>query len=88
MSVLIAIAPKSLLIAGLTLGLLKLMTNRSAAERSWVAHIGLLALVIMAFAQSSCRAGTSKRRRFSNRLRQQKKQFTRPLLPRPMSLGQ
>src|SRR5947207_15481682 len=50
MSVLIAIALKSLLIAGLTLGLLRLMENRSAAERSWVAHIGLLALVIMAFA--------------------------------------
>jgi beta-lactamase regulating signal transducer with metallopeptidase domain len=50
MSVLIAIALKSLLLAGLTLGLLSLMKKRSAAERSWVAHIGLLALVIMAFA--------------------------------------
>ena len=50
MHVLIGIALKSLLIAGLTLGLLQLMRNRSAAERSWVAHIGLLALVIMAFA--------------------------------------
>lgn len=50
MSVLIAIALKSLLIAGVTLGLLALMKHRSAAERSWVAHIGLLALVIMAFA--------------------------------------
>ncbi len=50
MQVLIAIALKSLLIAGLTLGLLGLMKRRSAAERSWVAHIGLLALVIMAFA--------------------------------------
>jgi beta-lactamase regulating signal transducer with metallopeptidase domain len=50
MSVLIAIALKSLLVAGLTLGLLKLMQHRSAAERSWVAHIGLLALIIMAFA--------------------------------------
>lgn len=49
MSVLIAIALKSLLIAGLTLGLLALLKHRSAAERSWVAHIGLLALVIMAF---------------------------------------
>jgi len=48
MQVLIAIALKSLLIAGLTLGLLALMKHRSAAERSWVAHIGLLALVIMA----------------------------------------
>src|SRR5512144_2550360 len=50
MSVLIAIALKSLIIAGLTLGLLAVMKSRSAAERSWVAHIGLLALVIMAFA--------------------------------------
>ena len=50
MHVLIGIALKSLLIAGLTLGLLKLMRNRSAAERSWVAHIGLLALVITALA--------------------------------------
>ena len=50
MAVLIAIAFKSLLIAGLTLGLLALMKRRSAAERSWVAHIGLLALVIMALA--------------------------------------
>jgi bla regulator protein BlaR1 len=50
MQVLVAIALKSLLIAGLTLGLLALMKRRSAAERSWVAHIGLLALVIVAFA--------------------------------------
>jgi beta-lactamase regulating signal transducer with metallopeptidase domain len=50
MSVLIAIALKSLLIAGLTLALLRLMRQRSAAERSWVAHVGLLALVIMAVA--------------------------------------
>ncbi len=50
MHVLIEIVLKSLLIAGLTLGLIALMKHRSAAERSWVAHIGLLALVIMAFA--------------------------------------
>lgn len=50
MHILIGIALKSLLIAGLTLGLLQLLKGRSAAERSWVAHIGLLALVIMAFA--------------------------------------
>src|SRR6185369_1951124 len=50
MSVLIAIALKSLLIGGLTLGLLYLIRKRSAAERSWVAHVGLLALMIMAFA--------------------------------------
>ncbi len=50
MYVLIEIALKSVLIAGLTLGLIQLMKGRSAAERSWVAHIGLLALIIMAFA--------------------------------------
>ena len=50
MSVLIGIAFKSLLIAGLTLGLLRLLNQRSAAERSWVAHIGLFALVLMALA--------------------------------------
>ena len=50
MSVLIGIALKSLFIAGLTLGLLELLKARSSAERSWVAHIGLLALIIMAFA--------------------------------------
>src|SRR3982751_5544246 len=50
MHILIGIALKSLLIAGITLGLLQLMKRRSAAERSWVAHIGLLALVIMALA--------------------------------------
>jgi bla regulator protein blaR1 len=50
MTVLIGIALKSLLIAGLALGLLQLMKSRSAAERSWVAHIGLLALLIMALA--------------------------------------
>ena len=50
MHVLIEIALKSLLIAGLALGLLALLKRRSAAERSWVAHIGLLALLIVAFA--------------------------------------
>src|SRR6478672_7062813 len=50
MHVLIGIALKSLLIAGLTLGLLEVMKRRSAAERSWVAHIGLLALVLLALA--------------------------------------
>ncbi|MEO6225012.1 MAG: M56 family metallopeptidase [Sphingomicrobium sp.] len=50
MSVLLGIAFKSLLIAGLTLALLELMKRRSAAERSWVAHSGLFALVVMAVA--------------------------------------
>jgi beta-lactamase regulating signal transducer with metallopeptidase domain len=50
MTVLLGIAFKSLLIAGLTLGLLGLMKRRSAAERSWIAHAGLFALVLMAVA--------------------------------------
>ena len=55
MSVLIAIALKSLIVAGLALGLLQLMKHRSAAERSWVAHIGLLALIIVALAPLAVR---------------------------------
>jgi beta-lactamase regulating signal transducer with metallopeptidase domain len=50
MHVLIGIALKSLLVAGIALGLLELMKRRSAAERSWVAHAGLLALVVVAVA--------------------------------------
>src|SRR5207253_3641458 len=50
MYVLIGIALKSLLIAGVTLGVLQLMKRRSAAERSAIAHLGLLALIIMALA--------------------------------------
>jgi beta-lactamase regulating signal transducer with metallopeptidase domain len=50
MLVLLGIALKSLLIAGTTLALLALMKQRSAAERSWIAHIGLLALVLLALA--------------------------------------
>ena len=50
MTVLIAIALKSLIVAGATLGLLQLMKHRSSSERSWIAHIGLLALILLAFA--------------------------------------
>lgn len=50
MAVLLAIAVKSLLVAGGALLLLHLFRHRSAAERSWIAHIGLIALVLLAFA--------------------------------------
>ena len=50
MEVLVAIAFKSLVIAGATLGLLALFRRRSASERSWIAHIGLVALVMLALA--------------------------------------
>src|SRR6185503_5988332 len=50
MYILLGIALKSLLIAGVALGLLELMKRRSAAERSSIAHIGLLALVLLAVA--------------------------------------
>ena len=47
MDLVLAFVVKSLLIAGVTLGLLKILAHRSAAERSMVAHFGLLALLIM-----------------------------------------
>ena len=50
MLVLFAIALKSVIIAGATLGLLALMKQRSAAERSWIAHMGLVALILIAVA--------------------------------------
>ncbi|MFN7028836.1 MAG: M56 family metallopeptidase [Sphingopyxis sp.] len=46
-AMLIGIAWKSVLIAGLTLGLLRLARTRSAGERSLVAHVGLLALLVL-----------------------------------------
>jgi beta-lactamase regulating signal transducer with metallopeptidase domain len=47
MELLIPFALKSLLVAGVTLGLLQLLRSRSASERSMVAHFGLLALLIV-----------------------------------------
>ena len=46
----VALIVKSLLIAGGTLLLLRLMRNRSAADRSWIAHLGLAALVLLPIA--------------------------------------
>lgn len=46
-SLLIGLAWKSALIAGLTLVLLRLARTRSAGERSLVAHVGLLALLML-----------------------------------------
>jgi len=46
-SMLIGLAWKSALIAGLTLALLRLAKMRSAGERSLVAHVGLLALLVL-----------------------------------------
>ena len=47
MEFLVPLAAKSLLIAGGTLLLLKLMQRRSASDRSWIAHLGLLALLLL-----------------------------------------
>jgi len=44
---LVGLAWKSVLIAGLTLVLLRLARTRSAGERSLVAHVGLLALLVL-----------------------------------------
>lgn len=46
-AMLLGLAWKSLLVAGLTLGLLRLARRRSAAERSMVAHAGLFALLAL-----------------------------------------
>jgi bla regulator protein BlaR1 len=50
METLLGLALKSLLIAGITLGLLHLTRKRSASERSLIAHLGLLALVALPLA--------------------------------------
>ena len=47
MEILLPLAVKSLAIAGATLLLLKAMQNRSAADRSWIAHLGLVALLLL-----------------------------------------
>ncbi len=44
---LVGLAWKSVLIAGLTLALLRLARTRSAGERSLIAHVGLLALLVL-----------------------------------------
>jgi len=50
MTWLILLAAKSLVIAGGALLLLKLMQKRSAADRSWIAHLALAALLLLPFA--------------------------------------
>jgi beta-lactamase regulating signal transducer with metallopeptidase domain len=47
MSWFIALAVKSLVVAGGTLLLLRLMSNRSASDRSWIAHLGLATLLLL-----------------------------------------
>ena len=47
MEIYLALAAKSLLLAGGTLLLLKAMHKRSAADRSWIAHLGLTALLLL-----------------------------------------
>ena len=47
MEFLLLLAAKSLIIVGGTLLLLKAMERRSSSDRSWVAHLGLLALLLL-----------------------------------------
>jgi beta-lactamase regulating signal transducer with metallopeptidase domain len=47
---LLLLALKSLLVAAITLGLLRLNARRSAAERSTIAHLGLFALIALPLA--------------------------------------
>lgn len=46
-AMLLGLAWKSAAVAGLTLALLRLARSRSAAERSWIAHAGLAALLVL-----------------------------------------
>lgn len=46
-ALLVELALKSALVAGGTLCLLRLARHRSAAERSWISHLGLVALVLL-----------------------------------------
>jgi bla regulator protein BlaR1 len=46
-AVIIELALKSLLVAGGALAVLRLVRKRSAAQRSWIAHLGLVALIAL-----------------------------------------
>ena len=46
----LSLALKSLIVAGLALLLLKAMRNRSAIDRSWIAHLGLAAVLLLPLA--------------------------------------
>ena len=47
MDLLLPIAAKSFLVAGAVLLLLKIAQNRSASDRSWIAHLGLVAILLL-----------------------------------------
>jgi beta-lactamase regulating signal transducer with metallopeptidase domain len=47
MDLLLPIAAKSFLVAGAVLLLLKFAQNRSASDRSWIAHLGLVAILLL-----------------------------------------
>jgi bla regulator protein BlaR1 len=47
MDMLLPIAAKSFFLAGAVLLLLKIAQNRSASDRSWIAHLGLLAILLL-----------------------------------------
>ncbi|HZB69631.1 MAG TPA: M56 family metallopeptidase [Sphingomicrobium sp.] len=47
MDLLLPIAAKSFLVAGAVLLLLKLAQKRSASDRSWIAHLGLVAILLL-----------------------------------------
>jgi beta-lactamase regulating signal transducer with metallopeptidase domain len=50
MELILSLALKSLIIAGLALLLLKLARDRSAIDRSWIAHLGLAAILLLPLA--------------------------------------
>ena len=50
MEAFLPIAAKSFLVAGIALMILKLADKRSASQRSWIAHLGLAAALLLPFA--------------------------------------
>ena len=46
-AVIIELAFKSVLVAGGALAVLRLVRKRSAAQRSWIAHLGLVASIAL-----------------------------------------
>jgi hypothetical protein len=47
METILLLAAKSFIVAGGALLLLQLMRKRSAADRSWIAHLALIALLLL-----------------------------------------
>ena len=57
----LSLALKSLIVAGVALLLLRLARNRSAIDRSWIAHLGLAAILLLPLAAVALPRAGSRR---------------------------